>query len=452
MNQNFPKSPAVAKRLESLYARRSFGIKPGLDVIRALFRELGDPQERIRVVHVAGTDGKGSTCAFVDAMFRAAGLRTGLYTSPHLVRLTERFRIAGREMPEETLVALLDDIDAACARVVASGLPEPTFFEVTTALCFLWFAREGVSLAVAEVGMGGRLDATNALLPAVSVITRIGLDHTQYLGATIEEIALEKAGIAKRGVPLVLGAMPDSARAAISRHAREVDAPIVLSEQVCSVRRVASRVSGGRDFSAPRVAVSTPDSDLGTATLGLGAAYQIENAATAVAAFETFKRVLGVSLPPNVVLDGLSSASILGRFQKLADNPPVWIDGGHNPCAAEALLGALKAARAAKSLRLVCGMCSDKDPAGYLRVLSPAVAKVWTVPLSNPRGLPPDKLAMFARGAAIRESIPCDSLWSAIRAARADARAANAPMLIAGSLFLVGDCLADERSLSDALA
>ena len=452
MNPAFPKSPALAKRLESLYARRSFGIKPGLDVTRALFRELGDPQERIRVIHVAGTDGKGSTCAFLDAMLRAAGLRSGLYTSPHLVRLTERFRINGEKMPEDTLASLLDDLDEACAGVVASGLAEPTFFEATTALCFLWFAREGVPIAVAEVGMGGRLDATNVLQPAVSVITRIGLDHMQYLGDTIEEIASEKAGIAKRGVPLVLGAMPEAARATIMRHARDVGAPVALAEQICSVRRVAA-ASGSSGTETPlRVALSTPDRDLGTATLGLHAAYQLENAATAVAAFDTFQRVLGVSLPPQVVLDGLSRATIAGRFQKLADDPPVWLDGGHNPCAAEALVDSLKAARAAKGVRLVCGMCADKDPSGYLRVLAPAVAKVWTVPLSNPRGLPPEKLAAFARGAAIREVMACDSLRRALVAARADARAANAPMLIAGSLFLVGDCLADAQALSAALS
>ena len=196
-------------RLERLYARRTFGIKPGLDSIRALLRELGDPQESFRVLHVAGTYGKGSVCAMLDSVLRAAGLRTGLYTSPHLVRLSERFRIGGAEISDDAFFSLLDEVEAAAARLVARGAPEPTFFETTTALCALWFARENVKLAVAEVGMGGRLDATNVFLPAVSVATRIGMDHMQYLGDTLEKIALEKAGIAKPGVPLVLGAMPD---------------------------------------------------------------------------------------------------------------------------------------------------------------------------------------------------------------------------------------------------
>ena len=186
-----------AGRLERLYARRTFGIKPGLDEIRALLRELGDPQENFRVLHVAGTDGKGSVSTMLASILRAAGLRAGLYTSPHLVRLSERFRIDGAEIPDDAFFPLLDEVEAAAARLVARGLPEPTFFETTTALCALWFAHEGVKLAVAEVGMGGRLDATNAFLPAVAVVTRIGMDHMQYLGDTIEVIAREKAGIAK---------------------------------------------------------------------------------------------------------------------------------------------------------------------------------------------------------------------------------------------------------------
>ena len=203
-----PHGQGNAERLERLYARRTFGIKPGLDSIRALLRELGDPQKSFRVLHVAGTDGKGSVSTMLASVLRAAGLRAGLYTSPHLVRLSERFRVDGAEIPDDAFFALLDEVEAAAARLVARGAPEPTFFETTTALCALWFAREGVRLAVAEVGMGGRLDATNVFLPAVSVVTRIGMDHMQYLGDTIEAIAREKAGIAKPGVPLVLGAMP----------------------------------------------------------------------------------------------------------------------------------------------------------------------------------------------------------------------------------------------------
>ncbi|MBQ9727786.1 MAG: bifunctional folylpolyglutamate synthase/dihydrofolate synthase [Kiritimatiellae bacterium] len=422
-------------RLERLYARRTFGIKPGLDSIRGLLRELGDPHGSFRVLHVAGTDGKGSVCAMLDSVLRAAGLRTGLYTSPHLVRLSERFRIGGAEIADDAFFPLLDEVEAAAARLVARGAPEPTFFETTTALCALWFAREGVKLAVAEVGMGGRLDATNVFLPALSVVTRIGMDHMQYLGGTLREIALEKAGIAKPGVPVVLGAMPDEARAAVLARAREIGAPAVLAEEACAVRRVSG------DLRGQKFAVSTPDRDYGAVKMRLAASYQAENAATAVAAIETLGRVLGIEWPAKTVAAGLGAAELPGRFQLLSDDPATILDGGHNPCAAEALLAALKAAKAARGVRLVCGMCADKDPAGWLRALAPAVGKVWTVPLANPRGLPPEKLAAFARGAGLREVRACATLAEGLSLARDDARAAGRPVLVAGSLFLAGDVL-----------
>ena len=414
-----------ASRLERLYARRTFGIKPGLDSIRALLREIGDPQESFRVLHVAGTDGKGSVSTMLASVLRAAGLRAGLYTSPHLVRLSERFRVGGAEIADDDFFALLDEVEAAAARLVARGAPEPTFFETTTALCALWFAREGVKLAVAEVGMGGRLDATNVFLPAVSVVTRIGLDHMQYLGDSIAAIAREKAGIAKPGVPLVLGAMPDEARAAILARAREVGAPTVLAEEACAVRRVSG------DLRGQKLSVATPDRDFGAVTMRLAASYQVENVATAVAAIETLGRVLGIEWPAKAVAAGLAAAELPARFQLLA-----------NPCAAEALVGALKAAKAAHGVRLVCGMCADKDPASFLRVLAPVVGKAWCVPITNPRGLPPEKLAAFARGAGLREVSACATLAEGLAAARADALAAGRPVLVAGSLFLAGDVLA----------
>ena len=423
-------------RLERLFARRTFGIKPGLDSIRALLRELDDPQESFRVLHVAGTDGKGSVCAMLDSVLRAAGLRTGLYTSPHLVRLSERFRIGGAEIADDAFFPLLDEVEAAAARLVARGAPEPTFFETTTALCALWWAREGVKLAVAEVGMGGRLDATNVFRPAVSVVTRIGLDHMQYLGDTVGAIAREKAGIAKPGVPLVLGAMPDEARAAIAARARETGAPVVFAPETVDVARRRG------DLRGQTLAVSSAAADYGRVDLRLAASYQVENVATAVAALEALGRVLGIEWPAKTVAAGLAAATLPGRFQLLSDEPPTILDGGHNPCAAEALAAALKAAKAGRGVRLVCGMCADKDPAGWLRALAPVVGNVRTVPLSNERGLPPEKLAAFARGAGLREARACASLAEGLAAARADAKEAGRPVLVCGSLFLAGDVLA----------
>ena len=407
-----------------LFARRSFGVKPGLGTMRALLSRLGDPQSSFRVLHVAGTDGKGSVCEMLHSVLRACGIRAGLYTSPHLVRFRERIRIGAEEIGEDALGALVEEVEKAAADVA------------------LHFAREGVRLAVAEVGMGGRLDATNALPSAVSVVTRIGLDHTQWLGDTLEKIALEKAGIARKGVPLVLGAMPEEAAAAACRRAAETGAPVVLAPEAVSVRRT------GGDLRSQTLAVASEETDYGRVELGLAASYQIENAATAVAALETFGRAISVALPADAVRKGLAGARVRARFQLLSDDPPVILDGAHNPCAAAALVSALKAAKAGRSVRLVCGMCEDKDSAGFLREIAPVAGKVWTVPLATPRGRAPETLAALARGAGIRETAVAPSVESGLAAARADAAAAGRPVVVAGSLYLAGEILAAREGSS----
>lgn len=425
-----------------LFARRSFGVKPGLGTMRALLSRLGDPQSSFRVLHVAGTDGKGSVCEMLHSVLRACGIRAGLYTSPHLVRFRERIRIGAEEIGEDALGALVEEVEKAAADVAAAGGAEATFFEMATAIAALHFAREGVRLAVAEVGMGGRLDATNALPSAVSVVTRIGLDHTQWLGDTLEKIALEKAGIARKGVPLVLGAMPEEAAAAACRRAAETGAPVVLAPEAVSVRRT------GGDLRSQTLAVASEETDYGRVELGLAASYQIENAATAVAALETFGRAIGVALPADAVKKGLAGARVRARFQLLSDDPPVILDGAHNPCAAAALVSALKAAKAGRSVRLVCGMCEDKDSAGFLREIAPVAGKVWTVPLATPRGRAPETLAALARGAGIRETAVAPSVESGLAAARADAAAAGRPVVVAGSLYLAGEILAAREGSS----
>ena len=429
-------SAALQDPAARLFARRSFGARPGLATMRALLSRLGDPQDSFRVLHVAGTDGKGSVCEMLHSALSACGIRAGLYTSPHLVRFSERIRTGGSEIAPEALGALVDEVEKAAVDVATAGGAEATFFEMATAIAALPFAREGVKLAVAEVGMGGRLDATNAFVPAVSVVTRIGLDHMQWLGDTISAIALEKAGIARRGVPLVLGAMPEEAFAAASRHASDVGAPVVSAPEAVSVRRI------GGGLVSQTLAISSQEAEYGRVELGLAASYQTENAATAVAALEAFGRALGAELPAAAVKKGLAAAMVRARFQLLSSDPPTVLDGAHNPCAAAALASALKAAKAGRSVRLVCGMCGDKDSAGFMREIAPVAGKVWTVPLATPRGRPPEELAAFARGAGIREVAVAPSVRAGIAAARADAAAAGLPVVIAGSLYLAGEVLA----------
>lgn len=419
-----------------LFSRRAFGVKPGLDAIRGLLGRLGNPQDAFRVVHVAGTDGKGSVCAMVHSMLCSCGVRAGLYTSPHLVRFAERIKIGNREIDDEALGGLVEEAEKAAFDLAASGGPQATFFEMATAMAALYFARQGVPLVVAEVGLGGRLDATNVLVPAVCAITRIGLEHTQLLGDTIGKIALEKGGIAKRGVPLVIGAMPEEASAAIMQHAAQVGASVLSAPECVHIRRT------GGTLASQRLEIESAECSYGRVEMALAASYQVENAATAVAVFETLCRALGVTVGIEAVKNGLAAATLRARFQLLCDDPPLLLDGAHNPCAARALAKALRDAGAGRGTRLVCGMCDDKDCAGFMREIAPVVGKAWTVPLSTPRGIPAPTLANHVRSAGISRVESAASIAEAIEAAKADAAEAGRPVVIAGSLYLAGEVLA----------
>lgn len=422
--------------LDSLYERRAFGIKPGLETIRALLRELGDPQNSFVSIHVAGTNGKGSTTSMTAALLRAHGMRdTGVYTSPHLVKFNERFRIGDREISDAEIERLLGEVLSAAGKLESAGHQAATFFEIATALCAVWFRENGVRTAVVETGMGGRLDATTAFPAALAVITRIGLDHMRYLGGTIGEIAAEKAGIIVPGAPVVFAAMPDEAAAVIRARAASLGVRAIPAVSSCTVSR-AGKNSG---FVQP-VTVETADVSFKT-NLPFGASYQLENAATAVTAAETFLSLFGIRLDAAASARALEGVVWPARFQKLGENPLVILDGGHNPDAARALVESLKAIGVKGGVRLVLGQCADKAPADFLRILSPVVAKAWTVPMKNPRGLPPASLAAFARGAGIRETAACASIDEGLAAARADAFAAGRPVLVCGSLFLAGEVL-----------
>lgn len=421
-------------RIGRIFERRSFGIKPGLETTRALLKELGNPENSLRIVHVAGTNGKGSVSAMIASVLRHSGLKTGLYTSPHLVRLNERFKINGCDLPDKELNPLLEEVEDGAVRVETSGRGTPTFFECMTALGVLWFARSGVPIAVFEVGMGGRLDSTNVLSPLVSVITRIGLDHTEYLGDSIEEIAFEKAGIIKDGVPVVCAAMPDEAYGVISKIAHERGAQVVKAPEAVCVRRLSG------DLRGQKVAIESGGEDYGTVNLKLAASYQIENIATAVAAIETLQRVLGVEFGRKTLVKGLAATEWIGRFQLIGETPETLIDGAHNPDGAAALVRALHDAKCGRRIRFVVGQCADKDSEGFFRTIAPICGRVWTVPLQNPRSAEPSALAAIAKRYGI-QATSCESLADAIVLAKADAVANEAPLVIGGSLFLVGEVL-----------
>ncbi len=418
--------------LERLYALRSFGIKPGLDNSIALLNQLGNPQLAFASLHVAGTNGKGSVCAMLDSVLRQAGFRVGLYTSPHLIRFNERIRVNGEMISDEELAAVFNDMAAPAAAVSAEGR-ELTFFEFTTALAFEYFKRKNVQLAVVETGMGGRLDSTNVVIPLASIITRIGLDHTAYLGNTLTAIAGEKAGIIKAGRPVICGATPDEAKAVIRAVAGGKKAPWLDAAESVSVRRVSQNLSG------QKVSITSGDVDYGTVSLTFLGKHQLENVATVVSTLEALADCSPIKIPVEVVRKGLASARWPGRLDVLSQEPPTILDGAHNPDGAQALAVALKDLVKKKKVGLVWGMCDDKDALGFAKAMGATVKRCWIVPINSERNANPAKLSQIARTGGWDTTI-C-SIPEALQQAKDWAIENAGAICVAGSLFLAGEVL-----------
>ena len=401
-----------------LAAARRFGMKLGLDPMRQLAARLGEPHERLRFIHLAGSNGKGSTAAFGEACLRAAGHRTGLYTSPHLVSLRERIQVNGEPISE---AAFAEGMQAV--RDAAEG--EPTFFELMTALALRHFAREKADWVVWETGLGGRLDATNIVRPAVSVLTTISLEHTQYLGSRLEDIAREKAGIIKPGVPVASGVAESIARGVIEAECRRQGAP--LHEADADVPSENLGLRAGRQWAR-----------LGDREyeLGLIGAHQVRNAACAVAAL----RLLPEPPPADALARGLASTVWPGRFQIVSESPLIVLDGAHNTEAMRTLVatwGGFLASRgwAGRPAHLLFAAVVDKDVAAMTALLRPLADRVSLVRLESDRSADPAELARHFPG------IACEVLGSL-----ADFRPDPArPVLATGSLFLVGEMLARGR-------
>lgn len=402
-----------------------FGMRLGLETTERLLRRLGNPHRAFPSLHVAGTNGKGSTAHALAAILRVAGLRVGLYTSPHLLRFTERIQVSGREMDRADVGRL-----AARVRAAASGLPV-TFFEATTALGFLHFAEARVDAAVVEVGLGGRLDATNVLTPVVAAITTVGLEHREHLGSTHAEIAREKAGIVKGGRPVVAGELPPPALAVVEEVARERHAPLHLL---------------GRDFTARRDPPA-PDGERlwyrglgieGQLALPLYGRHQIANAAVAACAAEVAAKE-GIPIEPHHIAQGLALAHLPGRFSVVAGTPPIVLDAAHNPDAARALRVALEDRFGSRPVALVFGVLSDKDHLEMLRALAPRVACVLAVRPDTPRARDPGDVVHAARDLGMRAEV-----WSDVERALDRARAEvgeGGVVAVSGSFYTVADAM-----------
>ena len=410
----------------------TFGIKLGLDTITTIVATLGDPHRACPVLHVAGTNGKGSVSAIVSHALTAAGYRTGRYTSPHLVRLEERFAIDGRAVSPEALDGALDEV-----RRVVTGLQnqgrltvEPTYFEATTAAAFLLFRQAATDVAVIEVGLGGRYDATNIVAPAATCITSIALDHQAQLGGTLASIAAEKAGTIKPRVPVVVGPLPEEALAVIEGVAAERGACVVHSHD--GVRLHAEPREDGTD-----VEFQTPVARYGPLRLSLPGRHQVDNAVVAVRLLETADEA-GLTVPAAAIGRGLAEARWPARLQRIqTPRGHLIVDGAHNPAGAAALSSYL-VTRFPEGVPIVVGMMADKDAAGMLLPLSGVARPLVLTRAPGPRGADPQQLADALEGARRRDAIVEPDVDRALTRAWSAAPV----IVVAGSLYLAGAVLA----------
>ncbi len=403
------------------------GVRLGLDRIHDALRALKNPERDYPVLHVAGTNGKGSTCAFAASCLATQGYRVGLYTSPHLVRVNERIRINGEPISDASLGERI--LEVLQWYPEATRQPPPlTYFEFGTLVALWHFNRERVDVAVVETGLGGRLDATSATSPAVTAVTPVSFDHMDYLGHALSAIAAEKAGIFKADVPAVLARQPPEALETLERIAREVGAPVRLEGRDFSLERESR---GGERWVYRGMRTSVPK-----LTLGLRGEHQAQNAAVALACLELLED-RGIHISKENARRGLSATRWPGRLEEIAGAPTLLLDGAHNPGGVEALTRALDALYPQRRVHLVFGVLADKDHRPMVRTLFPHCESVHLTSIDNPRGLEPKRYAEEAR--ALCEVVKtyqtvADALEGAEQAAAGDDL-----VLVAGSLFLVGE-------------
>ncbi|HUB66088.1 MAG TPA: folylpolyglutamate synthase/dihydrofolate synthase family protein [Candidatus Methylacidiphilales bacterium] len=417
--------------LSYLGEARRFGVKLGLGPMRRLAGALGNPQERLRFMHIAGTNGKGSTAAFCESCLRASGHRTGLYTSPHLVSVRERIQIDRQPISETDFAAGMGAVRGALEEMEGYSA---TFFEIMTALALWYFAREKVEWVVWETGLGGRLDATNIVRPEVCIITNIGLDHQKHLGSTLAEIAAEKAAIIKPRAPVVSAVDPGEAREVIVRRARAKGSGLTLVQRDMKTEdlgldgnRQLARI-GGRAY-----------------RLGLIGSHQVMNAACAAQAV----KYAGVSR--EALMCGLESARWPGRFDIISEKPLMVVDGAHNPAGAMKLADTWRAFLAARfgwsareaagRAHLVFASVADKDVAEMARPLRLLAQRVSLVRLANERTADPAWLEAFFPDLPVTCYNSVADMWHDLVTAPGDI-----PVLVAGSLFLVGEMLAQRQN------
>jgi dihydrofolate synthase/folylpolyglutamate synthase len=403
-----------------------------LENIAILAERLGRPDRAYPSAHVAGTNGKGSTAAFLESVLRHAGFRTGLNTSPHLEKINERIRINGEEISDQALAETFTHIHERIEELLAAGRlrAHPTYFEFVTAMAFEYFARERVEFAVFEVGLGGRLDATNILSPLVTIITRVDFDHENFLGHSLEEIASEKAGILKPTVPLVLAKQRPEAREVILARAKTLDCPVIEPAQIFRVDQESMQAGSIR----ARV-IEADSGKLFELAPSLPGRFQLENALNAVAAARLLQD-RGFQIPGDTITQGIANTVWPGRLEKLQSTPDVYIDGAHNPSAASELAHFLEQNFTGRKIWLIYAALRDKAVDEVAGLLFPFAAEViFTAPRTS-RAVSAAQLAEIAGHHAARFFVIPDA-ERAFEHALAQAAPEDA-IFITGSLYLVG--------------
>jgi dihydrofolate synthase / folylpolyglutamate synthase len=413
------------------------GIRPGLDRIRALLARLGDPQTAFPSILIAGTNGKGSVAAYTASILRQAGHAPGVYTSPHLVGFEERIVVGEEPIPGSEVAALASEVRGAISDDPLLRDDPPTYFEATTALAFLHFKKRRVPIAVLEVGMGGRFDATNAVTPLLCAVTSIAIDHARWLGSTLGEIAYQKAGILRSGVTSVVARQEASALDVIRAEARRVRAPLALTTD-CVVRAAGARGSEGTFPDPPVFSLATPAggryAELAPALRGV---HQVENAVTAVLLAEHLGAAGVGGADAGAIAAGLRKTVWPGRLELVPGAPDLLLDGAHNPAGCSALAAYLQQYQDKRPKVLVFAAMKDKPVDEMLDILSPLVDTVIVTGLPVARGETPERLHRFV-STRHRNAAWTRTVGQALRMAR-DTAGPGALIVISGSLYLVGE-------------
>lgn len=417
--------------LDYLRSLGRFGMKLGLARTEAILKAMGDPHDLFQGVHVAGTNGKGSVCAMLAAVLQAAGYRVGLMTKPHLISYTERLQVNQQPIPEDDFAALLTDLQPIFEQVAVEHGP-PTEFEVLTAASLYYFARAGIDLLICEVGLGGRLDATNVVDLGVNVITNIAFDHTQHLGRTLEEIAREKAGILKRDSIAVTAAQPP-ALPVIEAAARDYQVPLLRVGQEIVYTAI------DRDWSGLLVTVTTPSGTYRDLRLPLLGLHQAENTAIAIAALDAL-RSRGWEISDGAIRNGLAHARWPGRLDVIERDPIVLVDAAHNPAGLERTLAAVRTLGPGKPLIVVFGAMQDKDLPSMLLLVRDLHAKVIFSGIDWHRAADPNALA-----AAYGEPAQVAPTAGRALALAREQVGKDGMVLVCGSIYLAGEAIAASR-------